>query len=184
MLKSRGAPSRSRRAAPRSADACDRVGEQPALVEADVARRRADQPRHRVLLHVLAHVEAQELHAQRLGELLGELGLADAGGPGEQEDPIGLSGRARPARASLIALTTASIAASWPKIDLASFEARAPCAVVLGAHVFAGMRAIVATTVSISLTVDRLACAGSSSACAERPASSITSIALSGRCGR
>jgi hypothetical protein len=63
----------------------DRVGEQAALIEADVAGRRADQPRHRVLLHVLRHVEAEELDAQGLGELLGQLGLADAGRPGEQE---------------------------------------------------------------------------------------------------
>ena len=36
-------------------------------------------------LHVLAHVEAQEGDAQHLGELLGHLGLADAGRAGEQE---------------------------------------------------------------------------------------------------
>ena len=35
------------------------VHQQAALLEPDVARRRADQPRHRVLLHVLAHVEAR-----------------------------------------------------------------------------------------------------------------------------
>ena len=58
----------------------DAVGEEPALVEADIARRRADQARDRVLLHVLRHVEAQELDAHQRGELLGDLGLADAGG--------------------------------------------------------------------------------------------------------
>ena len=36
-----------------------RVDEQAALLEADVSGRRADQPRDRVLLHVLAHVEAR-----------------------------------------------------------------------------------------------------------------------------
>ena len=41
----------------------DGLGEQAALVEADVARRRADQARHGVALHVLGHVEAQELDA-------------------------------------------------------------------------------------------------------------------------
>ncbi len=55
------------------------VHEQPALFEADVAGRRANQPRDRVLLHVLAHVEADELVAEQDGELLGELRLADAG---------------------------------------------------------------------------------------------------------
>ena len=63
----------------------DRFGEQPALVEAHVARRRADQARDRVALHVFGHVEAQELHAERDGELARDLGLADAGRAGEQE---------------------------------------------------------------------------------------------------
>jgi hypothetical protein len=63
-----------------------------ALLEADVAGRRADQPRDRVLLHVLAHVEARELVAELNRELLGELGLADAGRSGEQKQPAGRSG--------------------------------------------------------------------------------------------
>ena len=63
----------------------DGVDEQPALLEPDVARRRADQPRDGVLLHVLAHVEAQELVAEVHRELLGQLGLADAGRTGEEE---------------------------------------------------------------------------------------------------
>ena len=62
----------------------DAVGQQAALVEADVARRRADQARDRVLLHVLRHVEAQQLDAHQGGELLGDLGLADAGRAREQ----------------------------------------------------------------------------------------------------
>ena len=62
-----------------------RVDQQAALLEADVAGRRADQPRHRVLLHVLAHVVADELVAEMHRELLGQLGLADAGRAGEQE---------------------------------------------------------------------------------------------------
>ena len=71
-----------------------RVDEQAALLEADVSGRRADQPGHRVLLHVLAHVVADELVAEMKRELLGELGLADAGRAGEQEAagrPIGLA---------------------------------------------------------------------------------------------
>ena len=62
----------------------DAVGQQAALVEADIAGRRADQPRDRVALHVFRHVEAQQLDAERDGELLGDLGLADAGRAGEQ----------------------------------------------------------------------------------------------------
>ena len=62
----------------------DAVGQKPALVEADIAGRRADQPRDGVALHVFRHVEADQLDAERGGELLGHLGLADAGRPGEQ----------------------------------------------------------------------------------------------------
>jgi hypothetical protein len=63
----------------------DRLGQQAALVEADVARRRADQARDRVPLHVLRHVEADQLDAERQRELPRDLGLADAGRTGEQE---------------------------------------------------------------------------------------------------
>jgi len=62
----------------------DAVGEQPALVEADIAGWRADQPRHGVALHVFRHVEADHLDAERGRELLGHFGLADAGRAREQ----------------------------------------------------------------------------------------------------
>ncbi len=62
----------------------DRVGEQAALVEADIARRRADQPRDRVALHVFGHVEADQLEPEAGGELARGLGLADAGRAREQ----------------------------------------------------------------------------------------------------
>ena len=61
-----------------------RVGEQTALVEADIARRRADQTRYRMPLHVLAHVEADEGDAENMGELPRHFGLADARRPAEQ----------------------------------------------------------------------------------------------------
>ena len=79
----------------------DGVGEQPALVEADIARRRADQARDGVALHIFAHVEAEQFDAHDRGELLGDLGLADAGGTGEQVTADGLLGLAqtRPAPA-------------------------------------------------------------------------------------
>src|SRR6267154_2642713 len=63
----------------------DPVGEQSALVKADVSRRRADQARYRVSLHVLAHVEADELDAHHLGELARHFGLADARRSREQK---------------------------------------------------------------------------------------------------
>ena len=62
----------------------DRVGQQAALIVADIARRCADQTADRVTLHVLGHVEAQQLHAQDGGELTGNLGLADPGRAGEE----------------------------------------------------------------------------------------------------
>src|SRR5439155_1526822 len=63
----------------------DRLGEQAALLEADVSRRCADQARHRVPLHVLGHVEADQLDAHAVGQLPRHLRLADAGGSREQE---------------------------------------------------------------------------------------------------
>ena len=64
------------------------LGQLAALVEADVAGRRADQAGHVVALHELAHVDLDErvLAAEHeLGQRLGELGLADAGGAQEDE---------------------------------------------------------------------------------------------------
>ena len=64
------------------------LGELAALLVADVAGRRADQPRDGVLLHVLRHVDADHrvLRVEHeLGERAGQLGLADAGRAEEQE---------------------------------------------------------------------------------------------------
>ena len=63
----------------------DGLGQQAALVETDVAGRRADQAAHRVPLHVLGHVEADQLDAEDVGQLLGDFSLADAGRAAEQE---------------------------------------------------------------------------------------------------
>ena len=65
-----------------------RLGQAAAFLIADIARRGADQPRDRVLLHVFRHVDAHHralVVEQEFGERLGELGLADAGRPEEQE---------------------------------------------------------------------------------------------------
>ena len=64
------------------------LGELAALVVADVAGRRADEPGHGVLLHVLRHVDLDHrvlVAEQELGERARELGLPDAGGPEEDE---------------------------------------------------------------------------------------------------
>ena len=68
--------------------AADGLGQLAALVEADVAGRRADEAAHVVALHELAHVDLDErvLAAEHeLGEGLGELGLPDAGRAQEDE---------------------------------------------------------------------------------------------------
>ena len=62
----------------------DGVGQQAALVEPDIARRRSDQPRDGMALHIFGHVKAHQLDAERLGKLAGRLGLADTSGAGEQ----------------------------------------------------------------------------------------------------
>ena len=65
-----------------------RLGELAALVVADVAGRRADQPRDRVPLLVLAHVEPHHrvlVVEHELGERARELGLAHAGRAEEDE---------------------------------------------------------------------------------------------------
>src|SRR5690606_39673585 len=51
----------------------DLLGQQATLVEADVARRRADQARYRVRLHVLGHVEAHQLDPELQRKLAGDL---------------------------------------------------------------------------------------------------------------
>ena len=73
----------------------NRFGQQTALVESDIARRRADEPRHGVPLHILGHVESNELDAERGRQLLGDFGFADAGGAGKQQRGDGLVGVAQ-----------------------------------------------------------------------------------------
>ncbi len=66
----------------------DRLGQLPAFLEADVAGRRADEPRDGVALLVLGHVEPDHrplVVEHELGERAGELGLADAGRAEEDE---------------------------------------------------------------------------------------------------
>ena len=65
-----------------------RFGERAAFVIADIARRRADQARDRMLLHVFRHVDADQrvlVVEQICGQRLGQFGLADAGGAQEHE---------------------------------------------------------------------------------------------------
>ena len=62
--------------------AADRLGQLAALLIADVSRRRADHPGHRVLLHVLRHVEPDHgpfVVEEELGQRPRRLGLPHAG---------------------------------------------------------------------------------------------------------
>ena len=64
------------------------LGELAAFFVADVAGRRADQLRDRVLLHVLRHVEADQrviAAEEEIGQRARQLGLADAGRAEEHE---------------------------------------------------------------------------------------------------
>ena len=68
--------------------AADRFGQLAALLVADVAGGCPDEPAHRELLHVLAHVDPDHravVVEQEAGQRPGELGLADAGRSEEQE---------------------------------------------------------------------------------------------------
>ena len=73
----------------------DGLGQQASLIEADITRRRTDQAADGVTLHVLAHVEADQLDAKHVGKLLGHLGLAHARRPGKQERADRLVGLAQ-----------------------------------------------------------------------------------------
>ena len=74
----------------------NRLGELPGLIVTNVARRRADHPRHGVLLLVLGHVDSHHrlfVVEQELGQRAGEFRLADAGRAEKDEAaqrPVGI----------------------------------------------------------------------------------------------
>ena len=109
-------------------------------------------------LHVLGHVEADQLDAQDEGELLGDLGLADAGGAGEQE---GADRLVRLAQAGARQLDRRRqrvdrlVLAEHDALQVA-VEVLQRVAVVGRTDLLAGMRAILATISSTSARVDRL----------------------------
>ena len=68
------------------------LGQHPALLIADIAGRRADQPGDRVLLHEFRHVDpdhCSRIVEHELRQSLGQFGLADPGWPEEQEGAQG-----------------------------------------------------------------------------------------------
>ena len=75
--------------------AADGLGQLAAFFIADVSGRRTDQTRHGELLHVFGHIDADEVLLvveERLGQRLGQLGLADARRAEEGNEPIGRFG--------------------------------------------------------------------------------------------
>ena len=69
--------------------AAHRLGQHAALAVADVAGRRAGQPRNLVVLLVLRHVDDDHVAVaavEDVGQGHGRLGLADAAGADQQED--------------------------------------------------------------------------------------------------
>ena len=94
------------------------LGQLPALAVADVAGRRADQPRHRVRRAELGHVDPDERllgREQPLGERLDQLGLADAGrARGTGTSRAACRRRTGPTRARRTVSETSSTACSCP----------------------------------------------------------------------
>ena len=63
----------------------DGLGQQTALIEPHIARRRTNQTADRMALHVLGHVKAQQFNAQDVSQLFGGFGFAHTGGAAEQK---------------------------------------------------------------------------------------------------
>ena len=83
--------------------AANGLGELAAFIEADVARRRADEASDGVALHVLAHVDAHHrglVVEEELGEGARSFGLAHAGGAEEDEAADGALGIAEASAAA------------------------------------------------------------------------------------
>ena len=106
--------------------AADALGQGATVVIADIARRRADHPRHGVPLHVFRHVEPGDgvlVVEQELGRAFRQLGLADTGGAEEEErSSRPRAGSLSPARARRTAFDTARTASFWPTTRFARFS--------------------------------------------------------------
>ncbi len=93
------------------------LGELAALVVPDVPGRRADQPRHRVPVVELRHVEldhASSLPNRNSASARHRSVLPTPVGPAKMNDPAGRRGSFRPARVLRTARATAPTASSWP----------------------------------------------------------------------
>src|SRR5947209_6015558 len=68
----------------------DRLCQEATLIITDISRRGSDETRDGVRFGILAHIKADKLHAQDLGQLLGNLRLADPRRTREEERAYGL----------------------------------------------------------------------------------------------
>ena len=62
----------------------DRLGQLPAFVIAHIPRRRTDETRDRMLLHVFRHIEPDHIGLivkQKLGQRAGQFGFSHSGRP-------------------------------------------------------------------------------------------------------
>ena len=112
-----------------------RLGELPAGLVADVAGRRADEPRDRVRLGVLGEIEARHRVGrveERLGDRLGGLGLADAGGAEQQERADWAARRGSPRRCGGARCAMRASAAAWPTTRSARSSSRREHALAVG----------------------------------------------------
>jgi hypothetical protein len=69
----------------------DGFGQQTALIEPDIARRRTDQTRYGVALHVLGHVETTSSTPSALASWRAASVLPTPVGPANRNEPTGLS---------------------------------------------------------------------------------------------
>ena len=162
----------------------DRLGQQATLVETDIARRRADQAADGMALHVLAHVEANQVDAHDVGQLLGRFGLADAGGAAEQEGTDRLVALAQTGAGHLDgrrqALSKCLVLPEHHALEVA-FERLELAAVVVGHIGGRNARNLGNDFFDLGLGDGLLALADGGRMRCAAPASSMTSIALSGR---
>jgi hypothetical protein len=94
-----------------------RLGQLAALLVADVAGGRADQTRHRVLLHVLRHVDADQfssLSNSVSARVLASSVLPTPVGPRKMNEPIGPRGSLMPGARAQDRVATSCTASSWP----------------------------------------------------------------------
>ena len=62
----------------------DFIGHQSALLETDIAGRRADQTRYGMALHIFRHIKPDQFNTHGFCELFGDLGFTDTSRAGEQ----------------------------------------------------------------------------------------------------